>query len=97
LQNDSFSTTGFNGWKKALEKNSGFQKHSSGQSHTLAAANFHEYQSRIQSGTTVLNVFDNARVQLIRHNREKLIKISTTVLLCAKQMIALRGHNEEIE
>ena len=97
FQSDSFSTTGFNGWKRALEKNGGFQKHSSGQSHIQASANFDEYQSRIQSGTAVLNVIDKSRVQLIRHNREKLIKISTTVLLCAKQMIALRGHNEEIE
>jgi len=78
FQSDSFSTTRFNGWKRALKKNSGFQKHSSGQSHTIAAASFHEYQSRIQSGTTVLNVLDKARAQLIRHNREKSIKLSTT-------------------
>jgi Domain of unknown function (DUF4371) len=97
LQSDSFSTTGFNAWKRALEKNAGFQKHASSQSHITAAANFHEYQSRIRSGTTVVNILEKSRAESIRQNRQQLIKISATVLLCARQMIALRGHDEDNE
>ncbi|CAM4938755.1 unnamed protein product [Rotaria socialis] len=65
FQSDAF-TTGFNSWRRALEKDRGFDKH-------------------------VKSVLHNGANQ---KNRAKLMKICSTILLCARQMIALRGHVE---
>lgn len=43
---DVFSTTGFNNWKKALERNSGLMKHVSSQSHIIATKNYESYRER---------------------------------------------------
>ncbi|CAF4203555.1 unnamed protein product [Rotaria magnacalcarata] len=47
--------------------------------------------------TSVINLLDKSRAELIKENRAKLMKICSTVLLCARQMIALRGHEENGE
>jgi hypothetical protein len=72
---------GFNSWKHAFGANQGFLKHQNSQCHKIA-------------DTTVLQVMDKSRNELIKHNREKLIKIASTLHLCARQMIAIRGHEE---
>ncbi|CAF3369991.1 unnamed protein product [Rotaria sp. Silwood2] len=94
---DVFTTQGFNNWKRALAQDRGFNQHVSSQAHIMSTANFYEYQSRRQSGTTVLNILDKSRAELIRQNRNKLIKISSAILLCAKQCISLRGHDESLD
>ncbi|CAF1649766.1 unnamed protein product [Didymodactylos carnosus] len=96
-QRDAFTTCGFNNWNRALANDRGFDKHVNCQSHITSLANFSEYKSRQKSNTSVINVLEKQRAEQILYNRSKLIKISSAILLCAKQLIALRGHDERIE
>ena len=85
---------GFNSWKNAFAANQGFLKHQNSQCHKLAEINYKQYIARTSSATTVLQVMDKSRNELIKRNREKLIKIVSTLHLCGRQMIAIRGHEE---
>ena len=60
----------------------------------MAEINYKQYIARTTSATTVLQVMDKSRNELVKNNRGKLIKIASTLHLCARQMIALRGHEE---
>ncbi|CAF3471206.1 unnamed protein product, partial [Rotaria sp. Silwood2] len=93
-QSDSF-VRGFNSWKRAFYANQGFLHHQNSQSHKLAEINYKQYIVRTSSATTVLQVMDKSRNELIKRNREKLIKIASTLNLYARQMIAIRGHEED--
>jgi hypothetical protein len=59
-----------------------------------ATANYQESVARSNTKTTVIDILDSSRSQHVKQNREKLSKIASAVLLCARQMIALRGHIE---
>ena len=52
---------------------------------------------REKSQSTVINLVDKGRMEQIRKNRERLIKIPSTIFLCGRQMIPLRGHEEHAE
>lgn len=96
IQRDTFTACDFNNWKRTLTRDRGFDKHIKSQTHILSSAYFFEYQSRWKSNTTVINVLEKSRAEQIAYNRNKLIKISPAILLCAKQLIAFRGHDESI-
>ena len=96
-QRDAFTTCGFNNWTRALATDRGFDKHIKGQTHITSLANYYEYKARQKSNTSVISVLEKSRAEQILHNRSKLIKISSAILLCAKQLIALRGHDESIQ
>lgn len=91
---DAFTSCGYNNWKRALENGSGFQKHEQSQLHVIATKNFESFKLRQQLNLSVINSLDNGRNLLVRRNRDRLIKIASTLLLLAKQMIAFRGHEE---
>ena len=91
---DMFSTTAFNNWKKALERNAGLMKHVSSQSHIIATKNYESYREREKTNSNVLNKLDFSRSIQIRKNRDRLIKICSTLHLMTRQMISFRGHNE---
>ncbi|CAF4769458.1 unnamed protein product [Rotaria sp. Silwood1] len=97
IQRDSFTVGGFNNWKRALARDRGFDRHVKSQTHIISSANFFEYQSRQKSNTTVIHVLEKSRADQIRNNRNKLINISSAILLCAKQLLALHGHDESID
>jgi len=61
----------------------------------MAEINYKQYIARATSSTTVLQVMDKSRNELVKRNREKLIKIASKLHLCARQMIAIRGHEED--
>ncbi|CAF4092977.1 unnamed protein product [Rotaria sordida] len=65
--------------------------------HLTAVSNYNEFVIREKSKLTVINVADHGRVEQIRRNRERLIKIASAILLCERQMIPLRGHLEHAE
>ena len=92
-QSDSF-LTGYNNWKNALDKRNGFTQHETSVAHITAAANYEEYLAREKSKSTVMNIIDKGRLEQIRKNRERLIKIASTIFLCGRQLISLRGHEE---
>ncbi len=85
---------GFNSWKHAFGANHGFSKHQHSQCHKIAEINYKQYIARTTSSTTVIQVMDKSRSDLVKRNRKKLIKIASTLHLCARQMIAIRGHEE---
>ena len=50
--------------------------------------------ARSTDETTVMNVLDRGRVEQIRKNRQRVMKITSALLFCARQMISYRGHDE---
>ncbi|CAF5142130.1 unnamed protein product, partial [Rotaria magnacalcarata] len=81
-------------WKKALGLNSGLKQHASSESHLQATTNYQEYLLRFNTKTSVIAVLDTGRSQQIKRNRDRIAKIASAILLCARQMIALRSHYE---
>ncbi|CAF4162399.1 unnamed protein product [Rotaria magnacalcarata] len=63
--------------------------------HSHAEINYKQYVARTKSSTNVLQVIDKSRNELVKRNREKLIKIVSTLHMCGRQMIATRGHEED--
>ncbi|CAF4089460.1 unnamed protein product [Adineta steineri] len=92
-QSDAYAR-GFNSWKNALSRNQGFPKHELSKSHKQAVVNFEEYIVRKQSSSSVLQVLDKSRKEVIEQNRTKLMKIVSLLHICGRQMIAIRGHSE---
>ncbi|CAF1268253.1 unnamed protein product [Rotaria sordida] len=92
-QSDAFAK-GYNNWKNALDKKKGLPQHESSLAHVTATANYNEYILREKSKLNVVNVADKGRMEQIRKNRERLVKIASTIFLCGRQMIPLRGHFE---
>jgi hypothetical protein len=97
IQSDVFVLKGFNNWKIALEKKKGLRLHETTLAHLTATSNYKEFVIRKKSKLTVINVADQGKAEQIRKNRERLIKIASAILLCARQMIALRSHYEHEE
>ncbi|CAF5224104.1 unnamed protein product, partial [Rotaria magnacalcarata] len=92
-QSDAF-VRGFNSWKHACSTNQGFLKHQYSKSHIQAHVNFEEYISRKNSASSILQVIDRSRTEIIKQNRQKLAKIVSALHLCCRQMIAIRGQLE---
>ncbi len=95
-QSDAFINE-YSQWKYALEKKRGLKQHETSAAHLTATAAYHDFLLREKTGSTVVNVIDRGRNEQIRKNRNRLIKISSTILLCGRQMIPLRGHEEHRE
>ncbi|CAF1525372.1 unnamed protein product, partial [Rotaria sordida] len=91
---DAFTTTGFNNWKRSLETNGGLLKHSQSQLHITSTKNYESYVLRQRNNSSVINQLDAGRVIHIRKNRDRLIKICSTLHFLARQMISFRGHRE---
>jgi hypothetical protein len=85
---------GLNRWKRAFGANSGFLRHQASQSHIKAQWNYQEHRARRSLGSSVGQVINKAHIEEVKRNREKLVRIVSTLNLCARQMIALRGHDE---
>ena len=91
---DTFTTSGFSNWKNALGKAGGLTKHAASQSHLLSAKNHESFKRVREANSNVINKLDHGRVIQIRKNRDRLIKICSTLHLLARQMISFRGHDE---
>jgi hypothetical protein len=77
-----------------MTKTQGFLKHETSIAHKYAISNYQQFILRANTQTTVVNVIDKSRVELIRKNRQHLTKIASAILLCSRQLIPLRGHDE---
>ncbi|CAF4531509.1 unnamed protein product, partial [Rotaria sp. Silwood2] len=64
---------------------------------TLSSSNEKACKKPIPSdiNSNVLKQLDNSRAILIRKNRDRLVKISSTLLFLTRQMISFRGHQED--
>lgn len=83
---------GYDKWKNALED---FRKHENLGYHKTATIKFDNFLS-VMSGKkqSVELLVDTARARQIKENRENIVPIVETVILCARQGIALRGHRD---
>ncbi|CAM4956510.1 unnamed protein product, partial [Rotaria socialis] len=91
---DSFTSIGFNNWRKALDKSGGFIRHVSSQAHISATKNYLTYKQQQETNSNVVKQLDSCRAIQIRRNRERLTKICSTLRFLARQMISFRGHEE---
>ncbi|CAF4263562.1 unnamed protein product [Rotaria sp. Silwood2] len=64
---------------------------------TLSSSNEKTCKKPIPSdiNSNVLKQLDNSRAILIRKNRDRLVKISSTLLFLTRQIISFRGHQED--
>ena len=85
---------GFSNWKHALEKGRGVVGHANSIPHTVSSQIYTEYKRRTTTQQTVVAVYDSARAEIVRRNRAKICKVASVLHLCARQNIALRGHDE---
>ena len=92
-QSDAF-ISGYSNWKNALAKSQGFPKHEISGSHKYAVLNRQQFTLRTNTQTTVIDVLDKGRIELIRKNRQRLVKVASAILLCSRQLSSLRGHDE---
>jgi hypothetical protein len=86
---------GFSNWKHSLEKGKGIVGHATSIPHTISSQIFIEYKMRTTMHQSVVEVYDSARVEVVRRNRAKICKIASMLHFCARQGIALRGHDED--
>ena len=93
----AFTVTGFHDWKHATGIRGAFSKHNRSVTHKHAMANWAQFKIVQASGASVVNQLDAARRQQIKENRYYIQCIVEVLLVCAKQEIALRGHNESAD
>lgn len=94
----TFSTTGFSNWKKALEKQAGFSQHAESKAHISAEQ---AYKTFMTKKPVDLILSEEKGRQLsqkqaaVKANRNVISRIFATVRFLAKLGLPFRGHNEE--
>ncbi|XP_011403202.1 PREDICTED: uncharacterized protein LOC100633168 [Amphimedon queenslandica] len=91
---DCFVTLGFRDWKHASRKGRAFAKHDTSKSHQEALMNWNQFKVTVATGSSIATRLDSARKEQIKKNRHYLIAIIHSLMYCASQEIALRGHRE---
>ena len=86
-----FTKTGFRDWKKIGER---FQKHAQSEYHKHSMAIWAAYKQAKSQGS-IAEQLDLQLSTVIRSNRNFLKTIAKVAILCARQNIALRGHDEQ--
>ena len=90
---------GYNNWKKALEKNAGFQQHAASKGHVRAEQ---AYTAFISAKPVDAMVSDEHQRQLsqrqrtIETNRGIISRIFSIVRFLARTGLQFRGHHEEL-
>ncbi len=97
----AFTVTGFSNWKKTRghkEKSNSLLKHKLSSAHRSSFVAWEEYRQSAQKGHTIQDIVSQSTLQVsekeIEDNRYLLKTVIDILLLCAKQGIALRGHDE---
>ena len=87
----NFRVVGVCNFKKGAEK---IQEHGCSESDAFAMEKWRQLRRNTTKGQSVLTLLDDAHTKLVKVNRHYLGCVITTVLMSAKQGIALRGHRE---
>lgn len=88
----AFTINGFNNWSKAVQK---FKSHESCDSHKNSESCLVNFTESLLSGSICAKL-DKQYSKEVDENRKYLKKVCETVVFCARQGIALRGHDEKI-
>jgi len=75
-----------------LQKGSGLIKRPLSESHVIATKNYLSYKQREETDSSVSKKLDFGRAIQIRKNRDRLIKICSTLHVLTRQMISLGEH-----
>ena len=86
-----FIKTGFRNWKKIGEK---LQKHAQSEFHKHSIALWGAYK-QVKAHGSVAEQLDSQLSVVIQSNRKFLKTITQVAILCARQNMALRGHDEQ--
>ncbi|KAK0150726.1 Zinc finger MYM-type protein 1 [Merluccius polli] len=86
---DAFTKVGYTNWKKALIKNSGFQKHVSCTAHVRAMSAWQEYQRRAETDTTIVHQLGQTHIE---KNRYYVKSIGEAIQFLMVNELALHGH-----
>ena len=86
---DTFTTRGCNKWKKIGEK---LKRHAESDAHKESMAKWMAYKQNKSS--TVANQLISQRASTVAANHMYISTLSQVAVLCARQGIALRGHDE---
>ena len=89
-----FTQVGFRDWKHATGQKGRLIGHRKSMAHVEAVHTWKEYKVNIQHGTTITRSLDKIGKNVIKENRHYVKTIAEIILLCARQEIALRGHDE---
>ncbi|XP_060881711.1 zinc finger MYM-type protein 1-like [Metopolophium dirhodum] len=85
--------SGFNNWQKFLVKS---KKHSSTSTHLTNLSKMCAYKSSLKTGSVVTQL-SSAHKKQVEINRKYMSSLIDVVLYLAKQGIAFRGHNENLD
>lgn len=88
---NTFTEIGFQNWKKGVEK---FKSHESSEAHRSSIEKLRAYESSLKRGSVTVQLISQ-RASEIEENKKYLESICETLLFCARQGIALRGHDEK--
>ena len=85
---NSFTNSGMRNWKKAIEK---MRKHTFSEIHKGALISILNYKT---STSNIICKLNSQFEKQIQENRKYLKAIYDVILLCARQELALRGHDQ---
>ena len=89
--------TGFSDWQHATGQKYGFTLHNSSVEHLRCLVEWDPFKIRKKEGKQVVDLIGKAAVTQREQNRYYIKTLAEVILFCAKQEIALRGHDESDE
>ena len=93
LSSQLTSPKGWSSWKDSDR----LQKHRDGKKHENASQLYIEYKSRLLTAHQIGTIIWSANTAEIQENREYVTAICDVLLLCARQNLPLRGHQESAD
>ncbi|XP_022173398.1 zinc finger MYM-type protein 1-like [Myzus persicae] len=90
----AFISCGFKKWGKATQR---FSIHQKSNSHKEALCKVVGYKQSLSSYGNIIGLIDKNHSKVVSDNRNYLKNILETLLYCAKQGIAIRGHDENFK
>ena len=89
----AFTSIGFHDWKHATGQKGILINHNNSLSHKQALVAWEQFKTTQDRGSVAEQLGSN-RAQQIRKNRHYIKSIAEILLLCSKQEISFRGHDE---
>lgn len=95
----TFISAGFRNWKRALETEGGFKKHSKSTEHKNNEVKWVSYKSLNDKGNlrSVASMINITHLNLAKENRAYISVIADVLLFTATQCISQRGDKEGVE
>lgn len=93
----AFTKIGFRDWKHACGRKGSLALHVASHAHKAAMLNWQQFNLNMARGTTVGARLDQEGRRVISNNRHYVKTLAESILLCAQQGIALRGHGDNMD